>query len=65
MNSTANRESNNRLSQVLTERVTTRNRSSSSPPLLTKNVGLQNQLSIEFEGSSQVILRPNRIIKGK
>ncbi|KAG1323821.1 hypothetical protein G6F62_009451 [Rhizopus arrhizus] len=63
MNSTANRESNNRLSQVLAERVTTRNRSSSSPPLLTKNVGLQNQLSIEFEGSSQVILRPNRIIK--
>ena len=62
-----------RLSQTISDIVTgsspnaTRSRSGSSPrPPSPTHVEAQNskKLSIEFEGGSQIIVRPNRIIRG-
>jgi hypothetical protein len=60
-----------RLSQHISDIVTspTRNRSSSSPQQPTSPIKLldggSNRISIEFDGGSQIIVRPNRIVRGR
>jgi hypothetical protein len=61
-----------RLSQHITDIVTsvnptTRSRSSSSPrpPSPVEPATTGNKMTIEFDGGAQIIVRPNRIIRGK
>lgn len=60
-----------RLSQHITDIVTaaspTRSRSGSSPrsPSPTKLEAGANSLTIDFDGGAQIIVRPNRIVRGK
>ncbi|KAI8090678.1 hypothetical protein BDF21DRAFT_411805 [Thamnidium elegans] len=61
--------SSRRLSQTITDIVsvatpTDRSRSSSSPPSPIKVEQGPNKLSISFDGGSQIIVRPNRIVRG-
>ncbi|KAI9258553.1 hypothetical protein BY458DRAFT_460380 [Sporodiniella umbellata] len=58
--------STNRLSQVFAERIqhaSVRHKTHSPPSSPPLNEPL-NQLSIDFDGNTQLILRPNRIIRG-
>lgn len=62
--------SSRRLSQTITDIVsvaspTGRSRSSSSPPSPIKVEQGPNKLGINFDGGSQIIVRPNRIVRGK
>ncbi|KAG2203455.1 hypothetical protein INT47_008182 [Mucor saturninus] len=64
-----NTNASRRLSQTITDIVTGstptgRNRSSSSPPSPTKLEQGPNKISIEFDGGGQIIVRPNRIVRG-
>lgn len=59
-----------RLSQTITDIVTGanptgRSRSSSSPPSPIRIEQGPNKLSIEFDGGGQIIVRPNRTVRGK
>lgn len=61
--------SSRRLSQTITDIVSVatpagRSRSSSSPPSPIKEEQGPNKLAISFDGGSQIIVRPNRIVRG-
>lgn len=68
--STNNTNASRRLSQTITDIVTGstpagRSRSSSSPPSPIKFDQGPNKISIQFDGGGQIIVRPNRTVRGR